>query len=238
MQKGQPFRFKQFSVAQNMCAMKVNTDGVLLGAWQPDSAANGGRILDAGTGTGVIALMMAQKNTIAKIDAIDIDNDAFLQAHDNFERSPWSKRLAAHHTALQKYEAAAPYDLIITNPPYFIDDLKSANAQMNRAKHSTALTYRDLSQGINRLLSETGEARVVLPAFNFASFQIEASAHRLYVTALVEVIAVEGKTPYLVLVQLQRNAHPYIKTELIIQNNNGQFTDAYKTWTKDFYLKF
>ena len=238
MQKGQPFRFKQFSVVQNMCAMKVNTDGVLLGAWQPESENTPTNILDVGTGTGVIALMMAQKHTVAHIDAIDIDYDAYFQAQQNFELSPWPKRLTAHHTALQKFEASAPYDLIITNPPYFIDDLKTGKPQKDVAKHSTALTYRDLLQGINRLLSESGEARVVLPAFNFAAFQMEASAHRLYVTALVELIAVEGKAPYLVLVQLQRNAHRYNTTSVAIQDSLGKFTDDYKTLTKDFYLNF
>ncbi len=230
-----PFKFKQFSVAQNKCAMKVNTDGVLLGAWQTGAAKT---ILDVGTGTGVIALMMAQKNATAKIDAIDIDHDAYLQAKENFEQSPWAERLAAHHTPLQNFEPQKLYDLIITNPPYFIDDFKTDNHQKNVARHSTALNFAELLHGINRLLSTDGNACLIITAFNLAHIETAAATHQLHVTALTEVIAVEGKPPYVVLLELSRSYKPISKSSITIQHANGAYTSAYQMLTKDFYLKF
>lgn len=230
-----PFKFKQFSVAQNKCAMKVNTDGVLLGAWQTGAAR---LILDVGTGTGVIALMMAQKHAAAKIDAIDIDCDAYLQAKENFEQSPWRERLTAHHTPLQNFEPNTLYDLIISNPPYFIDDFKTDDHQKNIARHSTALSYAELLHGINRLLSAGGKACLIIPAFNLAPVKTAAAMHQLYVTALSEVVAVEGKPPYVVLLELSRSFHPTSKSGVTIQYAGGAFTTAYQLLTKDFYLKF
>ena len=215
--------------------MKVNTDGVLLGAWQTGAASS---ILDVGTGTGVIALMMAQKHAAAKIDAIDIDHDAYLQAKENFAQSPWAERLTPHHTALQNFEPQKLYDLIITNPPYFIDDFKTDNHKKNVARHSTALSYAELLHGINRLLSADGKACLIIPAFNLAHIETAASAHQLHVTALTEVIAVEGKPPYVVLLELSRNVKPISKSNITIQHADGTYTAAYQMLTKDFYLKF
>lgn len=252
------FRFKQFAVAQNNCAMKVNTDGVLLGAWVEVSEAK--HILDIGTGTGVIALMLAQKNSHAVIDAIDIDKDAYSQSKENFEQSPWSNSLTAIHSSLQNYKgtlAVYPplvevasgsardeggsnvyYDSIISNPPYFIDDFKADNSQKNIAKHSTALTYQELLKGINRLLSKTGKAFLVIPVFNVQLIQTLAAEENLYITKFTEVTAVAGKNPYLALMELGRKKEEYIKSSLVIQDTQGNFTEEYKHLTKDFYLKF
>ena len=231
-----PFHFKQFAVAQGKCAMKVNTDGVLLGAWAEIGKAK--NILDIGTGTGVIALMMAQKNQTAMIDAIDIDKDAFAQAGENFLGSLWSKRLFAYHVSLQNYSPDRQYDLIITNPPYFIDDFKTEDHQKNIAKHSITLSYEELIIGIARLLSAEGEAYMVLPIFNLPLFESMAMNKKLFVVKLTEVIAVEGKSPYLVLIKLARSQKEYIKDCMIIQNAENLYTQQYKTLTKDFYLKF
>jgi tRNA1Val (adenine37-N6)-methyltransferase len=230
------FRFKQFAVALDRCAMKVNTDGVLLGAWADGDGAD--RILDIGTGTGIIALMMAQRNAAAIIDAIEIDTDAFEQAGENFLDSIWSSRLYAHHISLQNYSPDGKYDLIISNPPYFIDDYKTDNHQKNIAKHSVSLSYQELILGINRLLSETGSASVVVPIFNLALFESLAQAEKLSVMKLTEVIAVRGKEPYLALIKLSREKKEYLKNTIIIQNKEGAFTDEYKAMTKNFYLKF
>jgi tRNA1Val (adenine37-N6)-methyltransferase len=231
-----PFRFKQFAVAQNKCAMKVNTDGVLLGAWA--DVNNARQLLDVGTGTGVIALMMAQKSLTSKVDAIDIDADAYLQAKENFEQSNWSGRLMVYHVSLQNFRPIIHYDVIISNPPYFVDDTKTESQKRNVAKHSTELSYADLLVGVSRLLSDNGKFFVVLPVFNLALFETEAASQFLFVNQLTEVIAVEGKAPYLVLIQLERRRNQYSKTGIIIQNANGDFTDEYKMLTKDFYLKF
>ncbi len=233
---GSIFRFKQFAVAQGKCAMKVNTDGVLLGAWV--SARSENCILDIGTGTGVIALMMAQKNPLATVHAIDIDGDAALQAAENFEQSNWAGRLAVSQVSLQDFEPGIKYDVIISNPPYFIDDQKTGLHQRDIAKHSVALTYDDLLAGISGLLAVDGVAAIVIPAFNLRTFEIIAQHYSLFVNQLTEVTAVAGKSPYLVLIQLGRNNELSLKSNLIIQNAAGYFTDEYKLLTKDFYLKF
>lgn len=231
-----PFRFKQFSVAQGKCAMRVNTDGVLLGAWADTVSAE--KILDIGTGTGVIALMMAQKSTSATIDAIDIDETAYQQAKENFADSPWSQRLQAHHCALQDFAPQHKYDLIISNPPYFIDDFKADDLQKNIARHAIALSYEELINGISRLLSDRGEACIVLPTFNLLFFESLASQKNLFTIKLTEVIAVEGKEPYLVLIKLSQKKIDFSKNAIAIQNSKGEFTDEYKALAKEFYLKF
>lgn len=230
------FQFKQFKVAHDKCAMKVNTDGVLLGAWQEvNEAAN---ILDIGTGSGVIALMMAQKNNHAHIDAIDIDHGAFEQAKENFSNSPWRNRLTAIHCALQNYFPSKKYYVIISNPPYFIDDQKAPDPQKNMARHSVTLDYETLLIHIARLLSDRGKALIALPAFNFSKFEALAAVQKLYVVKAAEVTATGGKPPYLVLFQLEKTEIPLLKNLIQIQNGNGEFTEQYKALTREFYLKF
>jgi tRNA1Val (adenine37-N6)-methyltransferase len=213
----------------------------LLGAWS--DASNAKYILDIGTGTGVIALMMAQKNPEAQIHAIDIDKDAFLQAQENFEHYVAEKGTnfcapTAFHTALQNFEPPVKYNVIISNPPYFIDDQKTTNHQKNVAKHSLALNYNDLVVGINRLLAKDGKAFIVLPAFNLALLEAQAELQSLFVTRLTEVSAVEGKPAYLALVQFEGRKKVYSKTSITIQTDKGDFTEEYKALTRDFYLKF
>ncbi len=230
------FQFKQFTVEQSKVAMKVNTDGVLLGAWA--DVAQSTTILDIGTGTGVIALMTAQKNLSATIDAIDLDEDAFLQTKENFERSSWHQRLNAIQCSVQNYSIERRYDVIISNPPYFIDDFKTSNEQKNIAKHSTALTYEELISGISRLLSVHGKAFLSIPVFNVERMQRIAAQQNLFSIKLTEVIAVEGKLPYLALMQLTRQQQVLSKSTITIKDGKGAFTSEYIELTKDFYLKF
>lgn len=240
------FRFKQFGVAHDKCAMKVNTDGVLLGAWADVNGAK--RILDVGTGTGVIALMIAQRNNGGVIDAIDIDEQAFKQAGENFAQSPWASRLKVYHSALQQFnpsnispvkaEPKQVYDLIVSNPPYFIDDYKSGNQQKDIARHNLALNYEELITGVNSLLAPTGSVCLVLPVFNLPELLRIAAGYNLFVCHKTIVTAVEHKAPYLVLIQLKKAEQPETQNTLCIQNAQGEFTTAYKQLTKDFYLKF
>lgn len=230
------FRFKQFSVAHDKCAMKVNTDGVLLGAWADVSHAK--RILDIGTGTGVIALMMAQRNAAATIDAIDIDENAYEQAKENFSQSLWAERLQAHHCALDRYTLSPKYDLIISNPPYFVNDTPAPDARKNTARHSVELGYEELMHECDRLILDSGLVMLVLPIFNVPLIGHLGQDYSFYITQMTEVTAVTGKTPYLALIKLEREKRQLQKDSLDIQNAAGEFTEAYKTLTKDFYLKF
>lgn len=220
--------------------MKVNTDGVLLGAWAVSRRidSNPIRALDIGTGTGVIAVMMAQNFCTAQIDAIDIDAGAYRQAKENFENSPWANRLSAVYAPLQDYKPTYQYDIVISNPPYFVDDYKTGNTQKDLAKHSTALTYADLVNGIKRLLSSSGSAFVVIPIFNVEVLEPLANGAGLYVTAMAEVTAVQGKNPYLALMQLRWERSPFEKETITIQHPSVEFTAQYKAITKDYYLKF
>jgi tRNA1Val (adenine37-N6)-methyltransferase len=216
--------------------MKVNTDGVLLGAWA--DVAHAGTILDIGTGTGVIALMMGQRNQAAMIDAIDIDEDAYIQAKENFAQSPWTNRLKVFHTSLQDFHPDKKYDLIISNPPYFIDDFKTEDKQKNIAKHSISLSYQELISGISRLLTDTGEASLVLPVFNLSLLQSLAKEQGLFINTITEVTAVSGKAPYLTLIKLSKSDILPERRQLTIQTPDGYFTAEYRALTQDFYLKF
>lgn len=231
-----PFRFKQFTVAQDGCAMKVNTDGVLLGAWQcPNKAVH---ILDIGTGTGVIALMMAQGNGKAQIDAIDIDSDAWLQAKQNFEDSPWPNRIEAIHSSLQNFKPGKKYGFIISNPPYFVNDFKSERRQRNVARHGIELDYFDLITGINRLMTENGKSLLIIPMANFLLLKSMAVKRGLFITSFLKVVAVEGKTPYVVMVQLERISKPVQEGVITIKDRADNFTEQYKELTRAFYLNF
>jgi tRNA1Val (adenine37-N6)-methyltransferase len=216
--------------------MKLNTDGVLLGAWA--NASDVKHILDIGTGTGVIALMMAQKTQTALIDAIDIDHDAYLQARSNFEENKWAERLDIFHTSLQDFDPGKKYDLIISNPPYFIDDSKTGDYQKDIAKHSISLTYAELIVGIDRLLADDGRAFLVLPIFNLGLLKSRLEDLNLFITAIIDVTAVSGRQAYLCLILLERVKKELQKDTITIQNSHENFTEEYKALTKDFYLKF
>ena len=166
------FQFRQFFVGQQHCAMKVGTDGVLLGAW----ATGGHHILDIGTGTGVVALMMAQRFPSADIDAIEVDHDAAEQATDNVRQSPFASRVTVTHTALQNFHPSAPYDSIVCNPPYFLNSLKAPEASRSLARHAgdDSLTFRDIFVFAKANTTDTGVVNVVVPTLSQEALETEA----------------------------------------------------------------
>lgn len=169
------FQFKEFGIRQEQCGMKVGTDGVLLGAW----AWGGRRILDIGTGTGLIALMMAQRFGTAQVDAIDVDEDACRQASENIAASPFADRVSVACARLQDYNVGdALYDAIVSNPPFFLETLKSPDPQRAMARHADSLPFADLFAGVARLLSETGVFSVVVPVEAAESLMFEAVLKR------------------------------------------------------------
>ena len=169
------FRFKQFAVEQEDVAMKVGTDGVLLGAWADCDGAN--RILDIGTGTGVIALQMAQRNTEAQIYAVEIDETATKRARANFDASPWAERLGVEQTAVQEYSPLEKFDLIVSNPPYFVDSLLPPDAKRSTARHTHDLTFEELDKAVTRLLADNGKFALILPIAEFEKYLTLTQLH-------------------------------------------------------------
>lgn len=229
------FHFRHFTIHQDKCAMKVGTDGVLLGAWI--QAAGSKRILDIGTGTGLIALMMAQKSN-AQIDAIDIDQDASVQAAENFNDSLWSDRLNAISGPVQEYakESSEQYDLIVSNPPYFMGAHPAPSEARNVARHMDEhLSIEELVEAVHRLLTENGRFCIILPYIEGSRFKSYASEHGLYPTRITKVITKTGKTEKRVLMEFAKSIIDCQEDEIILQDELGNYTEQYRKLTTDFY---
>ncbi|PVX46207.1 tRNA1Val (adenine37-N6)-methyltransferase [Flavobacterium sp. 103] len=233
------FQFKQFSLEQDRCAMKIGTDGVLLGAWTPIEN-NPFSILDIGTGTGIIALMLAQRSYAEQIDALEIDEDAYEQAVDNFENSPWGDRLFCFHAGVDEFveEPEDEYDLIVSNPPFYTEDYKTENPQRDLARFSDALPFEDLIEAAALLLSENGIFSVIIPfkeEENFIAIAKEYELHPIKITRVRGNLTSDIKRS---LLAFSRNESDTILTdELIIETGRHIYTPEYIELTKDFYLK-
>jgi tRNA1Val (adenine37-N6)-methyltransferase len=231
------FKFKQFTVYQESAAMRVGTDGVLLGAWTDHPTPL--RILDIGSGTGVISLMAAQRWSEARIDAIDPDLGAFEQSRSNFEQSPWGNRLTAHHIDLQHFYSQS-YDLIISNPPYFVNSLKNPDSAKSTARHTDSLPHNELVQHAARLLSPEGTFAVILPAdLKLNLFEL-ALKNGLSVRRTAEIFDRKGKSSIRIMAEFKKSisAKPINEKIYIRDAESGDYTEQYKSLTKDFYLKF
>ena len=235
------FAFKQFTIHQEKCAMKVGTDAVLLGAWAKTYGAR--RVLDIGTGTGVIALMLAQKCG-AVIDAIDIDEDSVNEAKKNVEASPWKERVHVKHISLQDFARAQDerYELIVSNPPYFIDSLPATEESRTKARHTVLLPFTDLVEGASKLLTKDGKFCVILPPREGEKFKEIALAKGLHLTRITRVKTTPEKQEKRWLMQFAFTSKPQVSdSTLIIEKDNlnaQHYTDEYKELTKDYYLYF
>ena len=229
------FRFKQFAVEQEDVAMKVGTDGVLLGAWADCEGAK--CILDIGTGTGVIALQMAQRNNQAQIHAVEIDEAAAKRARANFDNSPWAERLTVEQTAVQKFSPAEKFDLIVSNPPYFVDSLLPPDAKRSTARHTHDLTFEELDKAVARLLADNGKFALILPITEFEKY---LTLTQLHLARRCNVHPIEGGAVKRVMGEFVK--HPTAETKheniAIERGKRGDYTDDYRALTKDFYLKF
>lgn len=236
------FQFKQFFVRHDRCAMKVGTDGVLLGAWAEPAVSiqpSAFRILDVGTGSGLVALMLAQRFPEAHIDAIDIDEAAVEQAAENFAASPWSDRLHAFHARLQEWQSHSVPSLIVSNPPYFQNSLKNPDKGRELARHTDTLSYEELLYHSARLLSEHGRLAIILPAEAEQEIRTLAAQHSLFTTRVTRVYSKETKPARRVLLQFEkseyRNTAP-LEDRLVLEDDKGTRSAAYQEITKDFYL--
>ena len=233
-----PFVFKEFSVNQDRCAMKIGTDAVLLGAWT-SLQNNPSSILDIGAGTGVLALMLAQRSKAELIDAIEIDDNAYEQCVENFENAPWSDRLFCYHASLDEFvdEIEAPYDLIISNPPFYSEDYKTSSNQRDMARFSDALPFDQLLQNVSKLLSENGSFSVIIPFKEEQSFVVLASNFNLFPSRICHVKGHENSEIKRSLLDFSFRENNIITEQLIIETNRHQYTQEYINLTQDFYWK-
>ncbi len=233
-----PFKFKEFTVNQDQCAMKIGTDGVLLGAWA-FIKENPFSILDIGAGTGVLSLMLAQRSGAEVIDAIEIDDSAYEQCVSNFENSPWGDRLFCYHASFQEFaeEIEDKYDLIISNPPFYSENYKTENEQRDLARFQDALPFEHLLQGVSHLLDEEGRFCVVIPYAEESHFMSLASSFKLFTNRVLHIKGTPSSEIKRSLIEFSFNKSEIIKNELIIETARHQYTKDYINLTKDFYLK-
>ena len=233
------FTFKQFQIKQSNSAMKVGTDGVLLGAWAPIHN-NPKTILDIGTGTGLLALMLAQRSNATQIDALDIDEDAFEEATDNFENSVWNDRLFCYHASLDEFvdEPEEEYDLIICNPPFYAEEFQSTDEQRNLARFQSSMPFEDLIASADMLLSENGIFAVIIPYKEQEKFIDICAQFELFPIDIMHVRGSHNTPIVRSLLAFKRfELQTENITEIAIEINRHEYTDAYIELTKDFYLK-
>lgn len=233
---GSVFKFKQFEVEQEGCAMRINTDGVMLAAMA--SQVQPMRILDIGTGTGVIALMMAQRFPEAIIDAVEIDETAALRAGQNFKASPFFGRLHAFCSAIETYETTEKYDLIITNPPFFINDLRNPEIRKSLARHASEDFFESLVLKAAAMLSEEGRFWLILPVKQ-ADFVLDvATKKKLFLQQEISICSDKNKPVIRKIICLGRIAAPTDRTKFYIYETEGVYTEVYRHLLRDFFLAF
>lgn len=230
---GNNFQFKQFTVSQDRCAMKVGTDGVLLGAW----AHGGSHILDIGTGTGIIALMMAQRFPKALVDAIEIDSEAAHQAVENVARSPFADRIKVVETSLQQFKPDEPYDVIVTNPPFFAHSLKSPDDSRRLARQTDSLPFSAIFAFAKENLVVDGELSAIIPTDYLEEFSQEAFMRGMFLSRQYAVKTVERKPAKRTLVAFSPSRPAaFDKREVILSDKDGKRSPWYEELVEEFYL--
>lgn len=231
------FQFKQFTIHQERCAMKVGTDGTLLGAWAsaPDEAC---RILDIGTGTGLIALMMAQRFPKAFITGIDIDEDAVSQARENTLASPFSERITVLQSDVTKMDDTEKFDSIVCNPPFFDQSLKCPDQQRTGARHTVSLNYEQLTETAFRLLKPDGCFSVIIPSDYRSRMESEALLRAFFVSRVYSIQTTPTKQPKRYMIEFTKHHVNKVVTEIEILNISPQERSPwYQQLTNDFYIK-
>lgn len=236
------FQFKQFLVKQDKCAMKVCTDACLFGSLLPTSS--GGielekHALDIGTGTGLLALMFAQKNADVIIDSVEIDETAADQAKQNFENSPWKERLRIYNKSIQEFAKSTPkkYDVIISNPPFFENDLKSENKKRNLALHSDELSLAELVSIIERLLKKDGNFFCLLPYHRTKFFEELLFKYKLHVKEKIFIKQTPKYNYFRTIFWVDRLATALIESEIIIMDEHNEYTKGFREKLCDYYLR-
>ena len=227
------FKFKHFEIHQDRCAMKVGTDGVLLGAW----ALGGKRILDIGSGTGLISLMMAQRYPEAQVVGIDLDAEACAEARENVAASPFADRGNIVDCRLQDYESVEKFDAIVSNPPFFLNSLKNPDSKRSMARHADSLPFRELFRGVKLLLSDDGVFSAIVPVEVLEAFASEGYMHGFYLLRQCGIKTVERKQPkrYLLTFAKHRSMEMDDMVETIM-DSEGNSSEWYAKITEEFYV--
>ena len=232
------FQFNQFRIEQDMCAMKVGTDGVILGAWTGINQSNS--VLDIGTGTGLLALMIAQRCHSAQIDAIEIDKNAAVQAKQNVANSMYHDRIEIMHSSFQNHiasEEMKKYDLVICNPPYFSTSVKGNSDQRNIARHDDLLPLETLISGVRRILSEKGRLSIIFPVQNEAKLSELLGENGLYINCLLKVYPTPEKEASRCCYEISAGKTQILNEKLVIEiGSRHEYSSAYQKLTAPFYL--
>lgn len=233
-----PFKFKQFTVHQDKCAMKIGTDGVLLGAWT-SLEKNPQSILDIGAGTGVITLQLAQRCSAELIDSIELDEDAYEQCVENFEISSWADRLFCYHAGLDEFvdEMEEKYDLIVSNPPFYSEEMGSGDMARDMARQNNSLPFEDLVAGVSKLLSADGVFNVIVPFKEEQRFIQLTKTAGMHLKRLTHVRGNPASEIKRSLMEFGWDVATPLVNELIIEEQRHVYTKEYIDLTKEFYLK-
>ncbi|MGY8908496.1 MAG: tRNA1(Val) (adenine(37)-N6)-methyltransferase [Flavobacteriales bacterium] len=236
-----PFQFKEFTIQQDKTAMKVGTDGVLLGAWCATDAFPD-TILDIGTGTGIIALMMAQRFDAMTIDGVEVDENAYEQTVANFENSDWGDRLYCYNSTFQNFadeiaDEEETYDLIVTNPPFYTDEFETENDARNKARFTSSLSFLELITGVVKILSSDGKFAIVIPYKEEENFINLANENKLFLNRICRVQGNPKSEIKRSLLEFSFHQTVINSAHLIIEIERHQYTEEYINLTKDFYLK-
>lgn len=231
-----PFFFKKFGLFHHRSTMKIGTDAILLARWT--EVSDNDDVIDIGTGCGLIPLMLAQKG-IKSADAVEIDNDSYEEAAQNFSNSAWNSRLSAIHDDIKHYAEICEkkYDLVVSNPPFYFGDNIPEKAKKGLARHTNTLSYNDLLSSVKKIMKPEGRFSLVLPAIESKTFLKDAENQGFYLEKELLIVPIEGKEPNRINMQLVVNQVNSIKTEtFVLRHLDHSFTKEYKDFLKDYYL--
>ncbi len=231
------FQFKKFEIQQVFCAMKVNTDSILLGAWSPMLKCK--NVLDIGSGNGLISLMIAQRNPFCKITGVELDLKTVEESKINLKSSPWSERIEMFHSSIQEFTNShmGCFDGIVSNPPFFVDSLKSQNIQRAYARHTLRLSHTELLKSVNRLLSSKGVFCIILPIREADQFCLMAGKFQLHLVKRCNIRPRVAKKINRVMLVFKRHYQHFETSELIIyQESSRKYSDDFQRLTESFYL--
>jgi tRNA1Val (adenine37-N6)-methyltransferase len=230
------FSFKKFTIRQDKAIFKVGTDGVLLGAVADPEGVR--RILDIGAGTGLIAIMLAQRSNAA-ITALEPDHESYLQCLENRDLCPWKDRIKVEYRTLQEFQVSEPFDLIVSNPPYFSDSLKNPDKRKSSSRHNDSLTNAEMLENVSRLLADTGRFQLILPYIEGNIFIADAAESGLFCSSILKIRPLPHSEIRRLILTFSRQRLKTTEKFLTIEHGQRhEFTEDYINLTKDFYLKF